>query len=80
MKGKVRTGKVNCQEWRHICKDAGINAYPTLKLYTGTSRTAKGVLIEGFAAKDIVEMVENYLTSDKQNVNHLKIIHKLTEN
>uniref|UniRef100_A0A8C4QAF5 DnaJ homolog subfamily C member 10 n=1 Tax=Eptatretus burgeri TaxID=7764 RepID=A0A8C4QAF5_EPTBU len=33
LKGKVRAGKVNCQQYSHLCQNNGIWAYPTLKLY-----------------------------------------------
>ncbi|CAI9613809.1 unnamed protein product, partial [Staurois parvus] len=33
LKGKVKAGKVDCQEFGHICDMAGIRAYPTVKFY-----------------------------------------------
>ena len=33
IKGKVKAGKVDCQAYAQICQNAGIRAYPTVKLY-----------------------------------------------
>lgn len=40
MEGKVKLGKVNCDNNYHICQSAGVRAYPTVKFYGGiTSKT-----------------------------------------
>ncbi|CAF0707832.1 unnamed protein product, partial [Brachionus calyciflorus] len=31
--GKVKFGKVNCQDYPHLCQASGIRAYPTVKFY-----------------------------------------------
>jgi thiol-disulfide isomerase/thioredoxin len=35
--GKIRFGKVNCQEHQYLCQITGINAYPTIRFYPLTS-------------------------------------------
>ncbi|XP_054166340.1 dnaJ homolog subfamily C member 10-like [Oppia nitens] len=64
LKGKVKTGKVDCQSFRQLCRDAGVNAYPTLKLY---KKSAKGVAIDGQSAKEIIPIVEDFLSDDNQD-------------
>ncbi|CAG2178832.1 unnamed protein product [Oppiella nova] len=66
LKGKVKTGKVNCQTLGHLCREAAVNAYPTLKLYDKSAKSAKGIPVEGFGAKDIVPFVENFLSDSSQ--------------
>ncbi len=55
---------------RGVCRDAAINAYPTVKLFTKSSKKDKSVVVEGFAAKDMVEFVNNELSSESQSVSH----------
>jgi DnaJ family protein C protein 10 len=33
MEGKIKCGKVNCQEHQYLCQLAGIQAYPTIRFY-----------------------------------------------
>lgn len=35
MDGKVKTGKVNCEEYPRVCQMASIRAYPTVMFYEG---------------------------------------------
>ncbi|CAG2163002.1 unnamed protein product [Oppiella nova] len=64
----IKRGKVNCQTLGHLCREAAVNAYPTLKLYDKSAKSAKGIPVEGFGAKDIVPFVENFLSDSSQEV------------
>ena len=68
LKGRVKCGKVNCQEMKTLCREAGINAYPTIKLYLKQTKPDRGLTVEGFAAKDYINFVENQLSSDSETV------------
>uniref|UniRef100_UPI00358F9C18 dnaJ homolog subfamily C member 10 n=1 Tax=Myxine glutinosa TaxID=7769 RepID=UPI00358F9C18 len=64
LKGKVRAGKVNCQQFSHLCQTNGIRAYPTLKLYPykqGQQRSQVGEVISITEAKVIADTVEKRL-------------------
>jgi hypothetical protein len=65
----------------HICRNAGITAYPTVKLYIGAKSRIKqnpeGVNVEGFRTQEIVDFVSDYLSShNEQQVSQLNIILK----
>ncbi len=74
----LKCAKINCQNLRHICRDAGITDYPTVKLYIGTKNGIKqnpeGVNVEGFRAQEIVDFVSDYLSSHNEQVSQLNII------
>ncbi|XP_069107417.1 dnaJ homolog subfamily C member 10-like [Argopecten irradians] len=36
--GRVKAGKVNCDEERNLCHHAGVSAYPTVRFYKGARR------------------------------------------
>ncbi|KAL1957325.1 hypothetical protein VTO42DRAFT_6114 [Malbranchea cinnamomea] len=38
MKGKINIGEVNCETERRLCKDAGVNSYPTMYVFRGAER------------------------------------------
>ncbi|XP_077304256.1 dnaJ homolog subfamily C member 10 [Lithobates pipiens] len=60
LKGKVKTGKVDCEEFGHICQKAGIRAYPTVKFYPydgSKRRNFEGELVNSRDARDIVKIV-----------------------
>jgi protein disulfide-isomerase len=38
MKGKLNVGEVNCEVERRLCKDAHVNAYPTILFFRGGER------------------------------------------
>jgi hypothetical protein len=74
----VKCGKINCQNLPHVCRNAGIIAYPTVKLYIGTKNQIKqnpeGANVEAFSAQEIVEFVSDYLSSHNEQVRQLNII------
>lgn len=60
LKGKVKTGKVDCEQFGYICQRAGIRAYPTVKLYPydgSKRRNIEGELLNSRDARDIVKIV-----------------------
>ena len=38
MEGRVKCGKVNCDQHEWLCRQAGIRAYPTVRFYSGAKR------------------------------------------
>ena len=38
MKGKINIGEVNCEVERRLCKDAGVDSYPTMQAFRGGER------------------------------------------
>ncbi|XP_072274522.1 dnaJ homolog subfamily C member 10 [Pyxicephalus adspersus] len=60
LKGKVKIGKVDCQEFGHICTKAAIRAYPTVKFYPymGTKKkNAEGEYVDSREAREIAKIV-----------------------
>ena len=41
LEGKVKAGKVNCQEEQYLCQQARISAYPSVRFYRGTTSPKK---------------------------------------
>lgn len=37
MEGRVKAGKVDCDQNQVLCRNAGIQAYPSVRYYPGTS-------------------------------------------
>jgi len=35
----IHAGKVNCDVHQHLCQEAQVNAYPSVRFYAGTSET-----------------------------------------
>lgn len=52
---------MNCQDFPKICSRAGVNAYPTVKLYIGSAdgsgQSAKGFAINSYSAEHIIDVV-----------------------
>lgn len=46
MEGKVKCGKIDCQEHGMACQRAGIRAYPTVRMFIGKTKTLFGEEIE----------------------------------
>ena len=49
---------------KSLCRDAGVHAYPTVKLY----HKGKPSAVDGFTAKDIIAFVDNYLSSNRNEI------------
>ncbi|XP_071076775.1 dnaJ homolog subfamily C member 10 isoform X2 [Desmodus rotundus] len=65
IKGKVKAGKVDCQAYAQICQNAGIRAYPTVKLYPyeRAKRNTWGEQIDSRDAKEIANLIHEKLES-----------------
>ena len=37
LEGRVKCGKVNCDENQRLCGEAGVHAYPSVRFYRGAS-------------------------------------------
>ena len=52
---------MNCQDFPKICNRAGVNAYPTVKLYIGSTdgsaQSPKGFAINSYSADHIIDVV-----------------------
>jgi len=66
--GRVHLAKVNCDEWPGVCHSAGVNAYPTLRLYNGSGRSVQGQHIQSQGWEIIVQIVEAELDKSKRLV------------
>ncbi|RVX67270.1 hypothetical protein B0A52_09307 [Exophiala mesophila] len=65
MQGKLNIGEVNCEENSRLCKEAKINAYPTIYFFRGGER----VEYEGLRGiGDLLSFAEKALDSDVQYV------------
>ncbi|KAM5151590.1 dnaJ homolog subfamily C member 10 [Mantella aurantiaca] len=58
LKRTVKAGKVDCQEFGHLCNKAGIGAYPTVKFYPYIGSKKKNVQGEYLAARDGGDIVK----------------------
>ncbi|PVD39550.1 hypothetical protein C0Q70_02185 [Pomacea canaliculata] len=62
LEGQVRAGKVDCDQHRHLCTQAGVNAYPSVRFYPGSTsphvrQHPYGWQIESQNAEQIVAFV-----------------------
>ena len=67
MGDKVQAGKVNCLQQDWICSKAFIDAYPTVKLYTGSTNGRKqdfyGIEMSSLNTDEIIAEVLEILNS-----------------
>ena len=49
MEGRVNCGKVNCDQHEWLCRQAGIQAYPTIRFYGGVKKKGKQQVNERLA-------------------------------
>ena len=45
LEGIATAAKVNCEQYNHLCSQAGIQMYPTIRLYLG-SRSGMSQVLE----------------------------------
>lgn len=62
LEGQARAGKVDCDQNRQLCQQAGVNAYPTLRFYQGSAGSGKrqhpyGWDIQSQNAEEIVSFI-----------------------
>ncbi len=73
--GRVRLGKVDCSRHRQVCQAASIQAYPSVRLYTGAAadneetQSADGLEIRSQQPQAIVQVVEEQLRLRDQIAN-----------
>ena len=53
MEGRVNCGKVNCDQHEWLCRQAGIQAYPTVRFYGGVKKTGKQQVNELWLIKQL---------------------------
>lgn len=51
LEGHVKTGKVDCEQEYHLCSEADVRAYPTVKLYLGSPGSGMNQVASQFALK-----------------------------
>ncbi|CAD5208686.1 unnamed protein product [Bursaphelenchus xylophilus] len=62
LEGQVKFGKVNCVDYAHICAQAGVQAYPTIKLYSqGRRNPAGGIRLHAQDANQLVDLTHRIL-------------------
>ncbi|XP_050418751.1 dnaJ homolog subfamily C member 10 [Patella vulgata] len=61
--GIARAGKVDCQQYQHLCNEASITGYPTVRFYKGSTNNQQqhpsGRDIDSQDAETIIEFVRN---------------------
>ncbi|KAK3753323.1 hypothetical protein QZH41_015263 [Actinostola sp. cb2023] len=62
---KVRCGKVNCEQDYHLCQQAGVHSYPSVRLYigahSGLSQPVEGDALDSQQPDEIFELVKHAL-------------------
>jgi protein disulfide-isomerase len=66
MEGKLNVGEVNCEATPRLCKDARVNAYPTIYFFRGGERVEYSGL-RGLG--DLISFTDKALDSDVKYVN-----------
>ncbi|XP_063220307.1 dnaJ homolog subfamily C member 10-like [Bacillus rossius redtenbacheri] len=66
LKGRVRAGKLDCDKYYQFCHKCGVVGYPTVKLYTGDSRSHHGEEIPSQSKDYILSHVNNVLDSSNK--------------
>ncbi|XP_054721124.1 dnaJ homolog subfamily C member 10-like [Uloborus diversus] len=66
LKGKVKTGKINCDEQRNACNRASVRAYPTVLLYRGkashrSQNPYEGIELVNLTPQEIISFLERTL-------------------
>lgn len=62
LEGHVKTGKVDCEQEYHLCSEADVRAYPTVKLYLGSPGSGMNQPVNG------------HMNIDSQNPNEIRDI------
>ncbi|XP_037093582.1 LOW QUALITY PROTEIN: dnaJ homolog subfamily C member 10-like [Pollicipes pollicipes] len=67
LEGEVRCGRLDCQRFPRTCRDAGVSAYPTVRLYPGRGRLDMvGTHVRSQEPEDIVTFVRQRLADDRR--------------
>lgn len=59
LEGIVNAGKVDCDTYKYLCRQAGIRAYPTVRFYRGSTRSK----IQNIHGEDINSQDADYIAS-----------------
>ncbi|KFM57455.1 DnaJ-like protein subfamily C member 10, partial [Stegodyphus mimosarum] len=74
LKGEVKVGKINCEEFPNICRQATVRAYPTVVFYQGAQRgkTQNPIAeeIHTLTFNGVISFLEEKLTINIQRVKH----------
>lgn len=57
VEGRVNAGKVNCDQHKQLCRDARINAYPSVRFYRGSPQNAVGEDVDSQNAHFIINFL-----------------------
>ncbi|ESN95836.1 hypothetical protein HELRODRAFT_102482 [Helobdella robusta] len=66
VKGRVKAGKVNCDENARLCQMAGIQAYPSIRYYSPASESFYGADIDSQNADYIIQYLNNVVPLEGQ--------------
>ena len=69
LEGKVKCGKVNCQDHGHLCARINIQAYPSIKFYNAKKSNWFGEDIQNQDFNFIV----NYANSKINKAGHIEL-------
>ena len=65
----MRSGRVDCQRHPRLCGNAGVRAYPTVRLYEGGGRLdLVGVEVPSLQPEQIVEFTRTHLPRRRAGV------------
>ena len=64
---------MNCQEHNEICHDAGVHAYPTLKLYLPSHNEQNGITIQAYSSETIINYIKEQLNKINKPVSYVLV-------
>ncbi|XP_060064425.1 dnaJ homolog subfamily C member 10-like [Ylistrum balloti] len=75
LEGRVKAGKVNCDEDRNLCQQAGVSAYPTVRFYKGARKGMAqhmyGQDIDFLDANQIIRFINRKIPAQKTSHDEL---------
>ncbi|XP_047492349.1 dnaJ homolog subfamily C member 10-like [Penaeus chinensis] len=75
LQGTVKAGKIDCERYRWVCSGAGVNAYPTVKLYVGSPnggrQNVNGINFPNLNKQTILSNIPRYLPKNSKNHDEL---------
>lgn len=75
LQGTVKAGKLDCERYRWVCSGAGVNAYPTVKLYVGSPnggrQNVNGINFPNLNKHTILSDIPRYLPKNSKNHDEL---------
>ncbi|KAK6053787.1 thioredoxin [Cooperia oncophora] len=65
LEGKVKLGKVDCDQWPGVCRGAQVQAYPTIRFYKGQhdgrQQNVRGLQLQVHSKDEIIRLVQEQL-------------------